>query len=141
MHEWSLADAVISTVEKVYREKRAQKVKSVSVDVGELQNLDQEVFRFGLKSLVKDHSFTEDVFHIAIQPVTFLCNRCTKEWKLADIPDIDPAEKEAIHFLPESAHVYLKCPYCHSSDFRFNAGRGVGIGSIELEVDEESADN
>lgn len=140
MHEWSLADAVISTVEKVYKEKQAKRVNSVAVDVGELQNIDQEVFLFGLKSLLKDRPFTADVFHIKIQPAAFLCNRCGKEWKLADIPDIDPEEKEAIHFLPESAHVYLKCPSCRGSDFRLIMGRGVSIGSIELEVDEERTD-
>ena len=44
-------------------------------------------------------------------------------------------EREAIHFLPESAHAYLRCPGCGGPDFVLAAGRGVSIEAVELEGD------
>ena len=137
MHEWSLADAVITTVDKYYKEKNAVAVKSVTIQVGELQNIDEEVFFFGLQNLLDGYPFGEEVFHIEVQPVMFRCRFCKHPWSLSDVPEVGPEEKEAIHFLPESAHVYLKCPSCGSTDFVVETGRGVSIGSIELEVEEE----
>jgi hydrogenase nickel incorporation protein HypA/HybF len=49
-------------------------------------------------------------------------------------------EREAVHFLPEAAHAYLRCPRCGSVDFDVAAGRGVSIVSIELEEPEAPGD-
>jgi hydrogenase nickel incorporation protein HypA/HybF len=38
---------------------------------------------------------------------------------------------EAVHFVPEMAHVYLKCPKCGSPDFEIAEGRGVWLASIK----------
>ena len=137
MHEWSLADAVIETVDKYYREKNAVAVQSVIIQVGELQNIDEEVFSFGLKNLLIDYPFGEEVFRIEKQPAVFRCRFCDSTWKMADAQGMDAEEKEAIHFLPESAHVYMKCPSCGSTDFVLEKGRGVSISSIELEIENE----
>ena len=40
---------------------------------------------------------------------------------------------EAIHLLPETIHVYGRCPSCGSPDFEVVRGRGVSIGSVRGE--------
>ena len=39
-------------------------------------------------------------------------------------------EREAIHFVPESAHAFLRCPACKSPDFEISKGRGVWVERI-----------
>ena len=41
-----------------------------------------------------------------------------------------------IHFVPELAHAYLRCPDCSSADFEVLGGRGVSIDAIEGERDD-----
>jgi len=43
---------------------------------------------------------------------------------------MDEETSEAIHFVPEMAHVYIKCPSCDSPDFEVLEGRGVILASI-----------
>jgi hydrogenase nickel incorporation protein HypA/HybF len=38
---------------------------------------------------------------------------------------------EAIHFVPEVAHTYIKCPSCGSPDFEIVEGRGVWLENIK----------
>ena len=38
---------------------------------------------------------------------------------------------EAIHFVPEMAHVYIKCKECGSPDFEVIEGRGVWLATIK----------
>ncbi len=141
MHEWSLADAVVATVDKIFKENNAKAIKSVTVLIGELQQIDREVFDFGLENLLKGHPYDLSVFRFATEPASFHCNYCQKQWDLGQTAAADEVHKEqqeVIHFLPEAARVYLRCPACGSSDFTVEKGRGVTIASIELEVDQET---
>ncbi|MEM4169637.1 MAG: hydrogenase maturation nickel metallochaperone HypA, partial [Thermoproteota archaeon] len=45
--------------------------------------------------------------------------------------ELDENMLEAIHFLPEVSHAYVKCPNCGSPDFEVTGGRGVWIESIK----------
>ena len=137
MHEWSLADAVVMSVDSYFKKHKAKEVKSVNLLVGELQNIDLEVFNQGLLILLSRFPFKQDVFHIEIEKASFCCHYCKRSWFLDEYADIDAGEKEAIHFLPESAHVYMRCPGCGSSDFKINRGRGVSIQSIVLVTDDK----
>ena len=132
MHEWALADAVISTVEKNTGNADLSKLQEVTVLLGELQNIDLEAFSKGLEMMTRGKNADLDVFKIEIEKALFQCNYCGTEWILDDYPGIGEDEREAIHFLPESAHAYMKCPECGSSDFTIKTGRGVTIKSIIL---------
>ena len=56
------------------------------------------------------------------------------EWLFGEaIKGLSEEQSEAIHFIPEVAHVYIRCPECESPDFEFVKGRGVWIESIEGE--------
>jgi hydrogenase nickel incorporation protein HypA/HybF len=135
MHEWALADAVISTVERLYEENGRKRILSVKVLIGELQHIEMEVFTMGLQNLLSDRPFGADVFHFETERASFRCNACGGQWLLEQHPGLGEEELEAIHFLPETAHVYMRCPACGSPDFALEKGRGVTIQSIDLSDD------
>ncbi len=135
MHEWALAEAVIAAVEKIRSENAGRSVVSVRLRLGELQNVDREAFGAGLAAALGNLPYGLEAFHFLSEEAAFRCRACGHRWPLADFPGIGPEEREAIHFLPESAHAYLRCPGCGSPDFELAAGRGVSIESVELEGD------
>ncbi len=135
MHEWALAEAVVATVEKIRRENGGRPVLRISLRFGELQNVDPEAFRAGLAAALGGLPYGQESFRFLTEPAAFRCRACGLLWPLADSPGIGPEQREAIHFLPESAHAYLRCPGCGSPDFELAAGRGVSIESVELEGD------
>ena len=131
MHEWALAEAVLQSVKDQMKGRKLSSVRSVRLLFGELQKIDPEVFLFGLRTLCTDCAMDPGIFHIETESASFLCNRCGREWQLSETREIREDEREAIHFLPESAHSFLRCPGCGSPDFRVEKGRGVVIQSIE----------
>ena len=135
MHEWALAEAVIATVEKLRGENGGRQVLAVRLRFGELQNIEWEAFRAGLAVALESLPYGPEVFQFLEEPAAFRCRACGHRWPLAEAPGIDAEQREAIHFLPESAHAYLRCPGCGSPDFELAAGRGVSIESVELEGD------
>lgn len=133
MHEWALAEAVVSTVERIRNENGQKAVLAVNVLIGELQRIEMDVFRLGLTNLLESRPFGPEVFHFHTEKASFRCNKCGKEWLLEEQADLGDEELEAIHFLPEAAHVYLRCPACGSPDFSLARGRGVRIQSVDLD--------
>ena len=83
-----------------------------------------------------NHSFTSSNSEIQtlLEKASFRCNHCQKGWLLEQHSELGEEEREAIHFLPEAAHVYMRCPFCGSPDFGLEKGRGVSIQSVELEI-------
>jgi hydrogenase nickel incorporation protein HypA/HybF len=133
MHEWALAEAVVSSVDRIVKEHDGRRVLSVVLRVGELQRIEMEVFQQGLSIHLEDRPYGIEVFRFETEPASFLCNSCGREWLLESVEELGEDELEAIHFLPEAAHVYMGCPGCGSPDFSLRAGRGVRIASIDLE--------
>jgi len=135
MHEWALAEAVVATVEKIRRENDGRPVLEVRLRFGELQNVDLEAFREGLSAALAGLPYGPEAFRFLEEPAAFRCRACGFLWPLAEAAGIGEQEREAIHFLPESAHAYLRCPGCGGPDFELSAGRGVTIEAVELAGD------
>jgi hydrogenase nickel incorporation protein HypA/HybF len=132
MHEYALAEAVVETVKQELAKLDTEHLASVTIALGELQNVNEEVFFEGLKTFLEDGPWDETLFHTVIEPASFACSVCGFEWDLTAFPHLSEEEREAIHFLPETAHVYIYCPSCHSRDFHVEKGRGVHIQTIEV---------
>jgi hydrogenase nickel incorporation protein HypA/HybF len=105
----------------------------VTVVFGELQKIDREIFQSGLKILLEDESFGEEIFQFDEEKAVFQCRRCYSEWNLDDLEDLGEEELEAIHFMPEAAHVHMRCKDCGSPDFSVLKGRGISISAMVLE--------
>jgi hydrogenase nickel incorporation protein HypA/HybF len=129
MHEWALAEAVISTTLKIAAEKQLEKVTEINIKLGELQQVDREIFVFALSQL-KLEKFQNVKFNIVENKAMLSCRVCGHEW-LFSKANLDDPTKEAIHFIPEIAHTYIKCPSCGSPDFEIYQGRGIWIESIK----------
>jgi len=136
MHEWALADAVITTAKKVAQEEKLKKVTEIVVKIGELQTISREIFDTALQEVLKDapELFGDVTCKLEIEPAGFKCMNCSYEWLFGDIKkELDDDETESIHFIPETAHFFLKCPQCKSPDFKIVKGRGIWVDSIEGE--------
>jgi hydrogenase nickel incorporation protein HypA/HybF len=60
----------------------------------------------------------------------FKCRACGNEWSF-EAQGLTEDISEAIHFVPEMAHVYIKCTECESPDFEVSQGRGVWLATIK----------
>lgn len=131
MHEWALAEGVILTALKVAEEKDAKKVLEVRVKLGELQQVELDLFKFALKELSRGTKAEKSKIEIERDEAGFKCNRCGREWGFKEM-EMNAEESELVHFVPDVVHVYARCPRCRSPDFKIEKGRGVWVESVEL---------
>ncbi|MFH0848983.1 MAG: hydrogenase nickel incorporation protein HypA [archaeon] len=129
MHEWALAEGVVSTATRMAKEARLEQITEVIIKIGELQQVDHEILRLALDqqrtAITKKAKFTFESV-----PAKMVCRVCGEKWTLTP-GDLGHDISEAIHFVPEIAHAYVKCPKCGSPDFEITEGRGVWLASIK----------
>ncbi|NLI10031.1 MAG: hydrogenase nickel incorporation protein HypA [Elusimicrobia bacterium] len=120
MHEWALAESVVKTLKN-----RKKTVFEAEVIFGTLQDIDEEIFTFALKEILNQEDFKVKI-KITKEDAVFECLSCGKIFDLKEGTK-DEIEKENIHFLPEMAKVFLKCPSCKAKDFEIKKGRGLSL--------------
>lgn len=131
MHEWALAESVIKTAVEHAGAEKLKKLKETGVAFGELQGIDKDIFVFALEELRRQFPGAAGCkFKISKEAAAFLCKACAHKFSLKVLKKT-PDEAEFIHFVPEMAHTFLKCPKCQSPDFEIVAGRGVHITYIK----------
>ena len=133
MHEWALAEAVVSTAIKVSKKEKFKKITKIKIKIGELQQIDIDTFEFLLKEVIGNHTLVDKAeLKIDKEEGVLKCNVCAHKWNFKEvIEELSEEYSEAIHFVPEIAHVYTRCPKCGSPDFKIVEGRGVLIETIE----------
>jgi len=129
MHEWALAEGVASTASRIAEEQGLAEITEVVVRIGELQQVDHEIILFALNQL-RTPIMRDAKFILESIPAELRCKVCGEEWQFTT-KALGEEVSEAIHFVPEMAHVYLKCPQCGSPDFEIVKGRGVWLASIK----------
>jgi len=123
LHEWALAEAIVFAIEEEARKRNSKVIEVAEVVLGELQNVDKEIFEFALNELVntlREHGIDVHKLSIVHEDAVFKCLRCGHIWKLRDT-DLSDDVREAIHFVPDVARVYIRCPDCGSHDFEIIA--------------------
>jgi hydrogenase nickel incorporation protein HypA/HybF len=134
MHEWALAEAVVETAIEESRKEGLEAISEITVQIGELQQIELEVFHFALDEIAKAHDedslLTNAKVHLETERAIFKCRVCGTDWDYRD-SGVNEDEGEAIHFAPEVAHVYVRCPSCKSPDFEVIQGRGVLLKAIK----------
>ncbi len=130
MHEWALAEAIVEYVKKVINNRR--KVKRLVISLGELQSIDEEVLRFSITEIFKYEGISVEELKLIEEEAVLKCRKCGYEWSLR-MAQLKDEVKELIHFVPEAAHSYLKCPKCGSRDFEVVKGRGVKVMEVVAE--------
>jgi len=129
MHEWALAEAVIAAAKQIAEKEKLKEVKEVTVKIGELQQIERDILQFALSQL-KPASFKNAKFRIVKAKTELKCRVCGNTW-LFSKQKLDESTAEAIHFVPEVAHTYIRCPKCGSPDFEISEGRGVWLENIK----------
>ena len=129
MHEWALAEAVITAAQQIAEKEKLKEIKEVTIKVGELQQVERDILQFALSQL-KPANFKNAKFHITTAKTELKCRACEHTW-LFRKNKLDENTAEAIHFVPEVAHAYIKCPKCGSPDFEITKGRGVWLENIK----------
>lgn len=119
MHELALAKAAKETILKNYGSK-----KKITVYIGEINHIDVDVFRQALLNEL-DELGVKVVFEQI--PAKLKCNVCSREWFYRDA-ELTDEERESVHFVPETIHVFVRCPGCGSNDFSITEGRGIFVG-------------
>lgn len=136
MHEWALAEAVISTADKVAKEKDLKEVQEISIWLGRLQQIEMDIFEFAMKEIMgsRETLFKGTRLNIKMEEALLECSACGYRWNPRETIDkLNKAEAEDVHFVPEVAHIYMRCPECRSPDFKILKGRGVWVESISGE--------
>ena len=136
MHEWALADAVVTSVIKVAREQGIKTISRVKINSGELQQIDRDIFEYALKEIMQPQTtlLSKAEIELETEEALLKCRVCGHEWLFSEaMKELTEEEAESIHFIPEIAHVYMRCSVCESPDFEFIKGRGLWIESIEGE--------
>jgi len=130
MHEWALAEGVIKTIKEYSKDKEIEKVV---VKIGELQQIDIDIFKFALDELKKENSMNKLSIILEIEPAVLKCRVCGKTWSFSEnLKELDDFIAESIHFVPEVFHAFIKCPNCGSPDIDILKGRGVWIEKIKF---------
>ena len=133
MHEWALAESILTAALEAAEKQRLKKITEIKIAIGELQQIEQDIFKFALDEIVKNEEKLKDVkIKIETEKSTLKCKNCENTWSFSDIKKkLNDDESEAIHFIPEVAFVHTRCPKCKSPDFEITTGRGVSITQIK----------
>lgn len=134
MHEWALAESIILTAINESKKEKLKKIDEININIGELQQIEIDIFDFALKEISRNHNKKlKDVkINIKIDESELKCNICGNIWKFSEMrSELNSDESEAIHFIPEVAFVHSRCTKCKSPDFKIISGRGVSISSIK----------
>lgn len=129
MHEWALAESVITAAKKIATKKELKEVKEIEVKIGELQQVEEDILLFAFNQL-KEGIFKKTNFIIKKAKTKLNCRLCGNKWIFKQ-QKLDQIEAESIHFVPEVAHAYIKCPDCGSPDFKIASGRGIWLEKIK----------
>ncbi len=131
MHEWALAKSVIDTILNIEEGDDIATIIEVVVGIGELQDIAEDIFKEAVDDIKLNTPLKNVKFTYEIIPAVLKCNNCGHEWLYRDSVDkLTDEEKENIHFIPETVHIYIHCPVCNSVDFDAIKGRGVFIEEI-----------
>ena len=136
MHEWALAESILTAAVEASEKEKLKKITEINIGVGELQQIELDIFEFALGEIIKDHGekLKNVKIRIKSEKSNLICNNCQHEWGFSDMKKkLDEDESEAIHFIPEVTFVHARCPKCGSPDFEIKDGRGVSILSIKGE--------
>jgi len=121
---------VISSLLAVAKEKGAKEVAEAKIKLGKMQQIDIDILNLAFRELTRGTLLEKTKIKVEPEETRFRCRACGHEWNF-EAPGRSE-EEEAIHFVPELAHSFLRCPRCRSPDFEIMGGRGVWVEYIKI---------
>lgn len=145
MHEWSIAEGIISAV--LREAEGAKKVKEVEVRVGELRDLNLEILSEAVSVISKGTIAEGARYRFTEKPASFKCVKCGVRWgmreALREVEKRLPGEgyimeeepEPPIHFLPTLIAGLQRCPRCGGMDIVIESGQELELVKILVEVE------
>jgi hydrogenase nickel incorporation protein HypA/HybF len=132
MHEWALAEAVVESAVAEADRAGLRLLTAIRLQIGELQQIDREAFEFAIVVLAQERpEFGEVSISIETEAAEMRCRACGHTWLLDEsLATLEFDAREAIHFLPEVVHAFVRCPRCNSPDFDVLRGRGIALTAV-----------
>lgn len=118
MHELSLVQGVLDSVTPVAQKSGAERVTSVTLNIGEMTQVVDEAMRFAWDCLTQDEPFYEGA-ELIINYINARsrCFECGEEF--------------------EHDRFHMKCPACGSRHTVVVAGKEMDIASITVDIPDE----
>ena len=113
MHEFALAEEIISTLENKLMDDFA-KITHIHIDVGAFSGVVLESLKFGLELILKERGLPHTKIRLALQPARVKCE-CGEEYTIES--------------------VFEACPNCSSLNRAVQTGTDVIINSVDLTED------
>ncbi|WP_456371386.1 hydrogenase maturation nickel metallochaperone HypA [Thermodesulfatator atlanticus] len=116
MHETSLVLAMCSQIEEMARAQKAQEVLSITVRIGEVAGVEEEIFAFAFEVYKKENPlFKKSELKIEKIPARKKCLACGEEFQGLSLK---------------------KCPRCGKEQFSYTGGDELQIAKVELMVED-----
>jgi len=112
MHELAAMQDILERINKDAKEKKAQKVVSVKIKIGELRGLSQNHFLNDWKMLTQGTSLEQAKMEIQMVPPRANCKVCGKELSLNKFS--------------------MNCPHCGSPEIEIISGKELKLESITV---------
>jgi hydrogenase nickel incorporation protein HypA/HybF len=144
LHELSIAQSIVYAVLSEAQKKDAKRVTEISVDVGQLMQLDRNALAFALRLLMSGPVLKGARVRVRVRKASFSCRKCNLQWgmaeaqkQLAEVPDTlrvrEPDSKELpLHFLPSLYPAFIRCPRCGSSDVSSKEGTEMQLRRVVI---------
>jgi len=129
VHEWALAEALIRYVKELSKERGVNRISKLVIKLGILQSIDRNVLEFSIMELAKINDLIIESLVFEDEDAVLRCRTCSHVWSL-DVSELNEDVREAVHFVPEVIHTFIKCPKCGSRDFEIVRGRGIAIKEV-----------
>ncbi len=113
MHEYSLADSLISLAIKECRKNGFNRIENIKILVGKASGVMLEALLFAFDALKKETIAAEATLLIEEIPLSGYCENCKNSFTTQDV-------------------FILACPSCQSSSLKITAGRELDIKEIEV---------
>jgi hydrogenase nickel incorporation protein HypA/HybF len=130
MHELSIAQKIIETIEAEAVKNGMAKVRLAKLKIGKMAAFQKEQLEFCLSTYEKNPALEGMTFEITEIPVELSCNTCKMHYIDARFDD-----EEFAHDIAHAPALYLPppCPTCASENVSIVAGREMELTSIEGE--------
>ena len=145
MHELSIAQNVVQYALAEAAKNNSEKVEEISLEVGELTQVETKVLADALQLLMKGPKLDGCRVVVVASPAAFACRRCSARWGMSEVrKELDslsdgllvrePDSKEVpLHFLPMLYSAFIHCPTCGSSDVSAESGDDIRVRRLALE--------
>ncbi|NCQ17713.1 MAG: hydrogenase maturation nickel metallochaperone HypA [Ignavibacteria bacterium CG22_combo_CG10-13_8_21_14_all_37_15] len=113
MHELSLAQEIISITEQYYSSDNNERVKSIKVKIGKLQNVLPDSLEFCFNALIQNSKMENAKMMIEHVPIKLECKNCGN--------------------ISEQDGYLFACPKCGCSAITVISGNELTVSEIEFE--------